>query len=1300
MKARNEKSKSDLLREVRSLRRKIRTLEATSSHTPPPTETWPLAVEPSAATFESAPIGMALVGLDERFLRVNQSLCKILGTTERKLLGRSLPEVLHPDDVVSEAPKRLEARKSLHTPYQTQRRYQHSDGHTVWGHVSVSIVRDRAGKPQCFVEHVKDITERKKAEQALQMSERRYRDLLTTIELIAVVLDRDGRITFCNEFLLNRTGWSRADVMGKDWFELFIPSEIREDLRRRFDLRVHTSSIKSHHENDIQTKDGKRLTIRWNSTVLRNADGVAYGTASIGADITERRRTETSLKESQSRYRLVLDHIDELIYMVIGKFDPQLLGPVQIVSGRVEGITGAHPDEFHRDPSLWLKLIHPEDIGRLRSSTERIYRTGRAQTREYRIRHRNSRSYRWIEDHAVPQIDLSGRVIGLFGVGRDITVRKQAETSLRESEAKFRELAEQSPNMIFINQRGKIVYANKKCEELIGYRREEFYADSFNFLCLIDEDSIDIVRKSYENHMRGEDVPPYEYRMRTKAGARLDGFHTTALIEYGGAPAILGIITDVTDRRQAEREIASLRQAVESSGEVVFMTDRQSVFTYVNPEFTRLYGYEKDEVVGKLTPAILRSGQQKEADRDEVWGPMRTGKVVRGEITNKTKHGQIIDIEGTFSPIFDESGAMTGYLAIQRDISRRKAAEAALLHSEERFRALIENSSDVIGVVTADGINLYKSPSVKQVMGYEPSELIGRKTAELIHPDDLPQVNKMLRTLIRHPKESRSITVRYKHRNGSWRWIEAAATNHLRVPAIGGIVINYRDITEQRIAEDKIREQAALLDISPDAILVRDMDDRIIYWSRGAEQVYGWTSQEALGQPADLLLYKEPSKQVSEAERIVTETGEWTGELNQIRKDRTFITVQSRWTLIRDHNSTPTSKLVVNTDITEKKKLERQFLRTQRMESVGTLAGGIAHDLNNVLAPITMSLHLLRSKLPEETDQRVLDTLESSAQGGADLIKQVLTFSRGIEMERTVLQVRHLLNDIRRFSKETFPANIEVSSEIPPDLWTISGDATQIHQILLNLCVNSRDAMPNGGALRIRAENFMADEQYVKMNREAKAGAYIVVTVSDTGVGMAPEVRERIFEPFFTTKEVGKGTGLGLSTVFALVKNHGGFLTVDSELGGGSFFKVFLPAMQSSAAPQTALRPEKPQKGDGQLILVVDDEPSICEITRLTLEQSGYRVAIAYDGAEALAEYFSQKSPVSLVLTDLNMPIMDGPALIRALKKLDPSIRIVASTGIAEKKRLGEIVESDLMAFLGKPFTAEKLLATISKALS
>jgi signal transduction histidine kinase/CheY-like chemotaxis protein len=419
----------------------------------------------------------------------------------------------------------------------------------------------------------------------------------------------------------------------------------------------------------------------------------------------------------------------------------------------------------------------------------------------------------------------------------------------------------------------------------------------------------------------------------------------------------------------------------------------------------------------------------------------------------------------------------------------------------------------------------------------------------------------------------------------------------------------------------------------------------------------------------------------------------WEGELQQITKTGQEITVESRWTLVKDFDHATQCFLVVNTDITQKKLLESQFLRAQRLESIGTLASGIAHDLNNVLAPILMTAQLLESQLHDERSQRLLPILISNAKRGANLVKQVLSFTRGMEGDRTLLQLKHIVREIQQVIRETFPKSLEVSTCIPSNLWTIYGDATQLHQVLMNLCVNARDAMPNGGTLKISAENFLVDENYARMHLDAQVGSYIAITVGDTGVGIAPEILDRIFEPFYTTKEFGKGTGLGLSTVLGIIKSHGGFINVYSEIGKGSQFKVFLPAQQT---PETLEEPEKElPSGNGELILVVDDEDSIRDITKTSLEIHNYKAITACDGIEAIALYAEHRDEISVVLTDMLMPSMDGLTTIRTLKKINPNVKIIAVSGLASTEKVNAAADIGVKAFLSKPYTAKQLLQTI-----
>jgi PAS domain S-box-containing protein len=499
--------------------------------------------------------------------------------------------------------------------------------------------------------------------------------------------------------------------------------------------------------------------------------------------------------------------------------------------------------------------------------------------------------------------------------------------------------------------------------------------------------------------------------------------------------------------------------------------------------------------------------------------------------------------------------------------------------------------------------------------------------------------------------------------------------------------------------EEQLQEQAALLNIATDAIIVQDLKNKIVFWNKSAEQLYGWTAQEAIGKPANQLLYQTTSPQLQEALISIVEKQEWHGELRQVTKDGKEVIVESRWTIVPDVKKQPKSILVVNTDITQKKQLEAQFLRIQRMDSIGTLAGGIAHDLNNVLTPILTGAQLLQRQVYSvEKQQHLLAMIETSAKRGANLVKQVLSFARGIEGKHKALLVSDLISEIRQIVQATFPKSIQVYiGEITKNLWPISGDFTQLSQVFMNLCVNARDAMPDGGILNIGAENILIDENYARMNIEAKVGCYVAITISDTGCGIPPTIIDRIFEPFFTSKEFGQGAGLGLSTAIGIVKSHGGFVNVRSEVGIGTEFKVFLPAVQEMQTP--LVENLEVAKGHAELILVVDDEASILETTKISLEANGYRVLVASDGIEAIALYAQHQHEINLVLMDMMMPSMDGLTTIRTLQKMNCQVKIIPASGFASKPMITEVTKQGIKTFLSKPYTIQELLSSISEVL-
>jgi PAS domain S-box-containing protein len=505
--------------------------------------------------------------------------------------------------------------------------------------------------------------------------------------------------------------------------------------------------------------------------------------------------------------------------------------------------------------------------------------------------------------------------------------------------------------------------------------------------------------------------------------------------------------------------------------------------------------------------------------------------------------------------------------------------------------------------------------------------------------------------------------------------------------------------TERKTAEARMFEQAELLDISQDVILVRGLNEEILFWNKGAQFTTGYTIEE-LRERGLASLYKPEHMPVrDEALNMTLSKGTWFGELKIVTKQERELTLQSRWSLVRNSDGSPKSILIVNTDVTEQRRLQSQLLRTQRMESLGTLAGGIAHDLNNVLSPIILAVDVLKRKGLDEPVVALLDVVATSARRGADIVKQVLMFSRGYEGDRMVIQLKQIIKENEKFVRETFPKSIEVSATVEGTLNPVKADPTQIYQVLLNLCVNARDAMPRGGVLTIDASNVVIDKNYASMNPNSTPGSYVMLSVQDTGTGIPQENIDLIFEPFFTTKERGKGTGFGLSTVAAIVKGHGGFIEVQSRKNEGTLFKIFIPSGQREEEFDVAKKNSSIQTGGGEMILVVDDEASIREMTKVTLETYGYHVITASDGAEAILVFSNCKEGVGLVLTDMMMPVLDGPALVRTLGKLRPDLRVITMSGVETHREESEHLKPFMKAFLHKPFTATDLVQTIQTVL-
>ena len=902
------------------------------------------------------------------------------------------------------------------------------------------------------------------------------------------------------------------------------------------------------------------------------------------------------------------------------------------------------------------------------------------------------------------------------------TRTEQAEArgveAMRLSELRYRRLFETAQDGILIldADSGQVVDANPFMKDLLGYSQEEFLGRKLWEIGPFKGEAaskIAFAKLQLNDRLRYEGLPletkdgrrvevefisnAYlvdEKRLiqcnirdtteRTKAEARTDQANTrtdqaNTRTEQAEARGVEGIrVSDLRYRRLFETAQDGILILDAATGQVVD----------ANPFMKDLLGYSQEEFLGRK---LWEIGPFKGAAASKIaFAELQLKDRLRYEgLPLETKDGRRVEVEFISSTYqVDDKQYIQCNI---RDITERRRQEA-------RFRRL--SDSNVQGVLfwNAAGNITGANDAFLNLTRYTREDLEAGliNWMEITPPEYIALDDKAMAQIIAGGS-SAPYEKEFIRKDGSRVPILLGATAFEDNPNEG--VCFMLDLTERKRVDHQIVEQAALLDLAQDAIMVRDLEGKTLFWNKGAERMYGWTRQEAVGRHIKDLVYISPKK-FEEANGLAINQGEWHGELHHQTKERRELTIEARWTLIRDNDGNPKSVLAINTDITERKKIEAQFMRAQRMESIGTLAGGIAHDLNNILAPIMMSIGILKSLSDKPEARSILETIELSARRGADIVRQVLSFARGLEGQRIEVQPGHLLAEIENIIKDTFPKDIRLQFGVANDTWTILGDPTQVHQILLNLCVNARDAMPNGGNLTVKVENCALDEHYAAVHINTKAGRYVLISVTDSGTGMTPALIDKIFEPFFTTKELNKGTGLGLSTVMAIVKAHEGIINVYSEPGKGTTFKLYLPAMElSSEAPKMESEEASWPRGRGEMILVVDDEASILTITSQTLLAFGYRVLTATDGADALAVYIQRKNDIDLVLTDMMMPVMDGPASIHALMRVNPGVKIVAASGLSSHGVVTKSHGIGIKQFLTKPYSAGTLLKVIRKVI-
>jgi two-component system cell cycle sensor histidine kinase/response regulator CckA len=632
--------------------------------------------------------------------------------------------------------------------------------------------------------------------------------------------------------------------------------------------------------------------------------------------------------------------------------------------------------------------------------------------------------------------------------------------------------------------------------------------------------------------------------------------------------------------------------------------------------------------------------------------------------------------------------------AFQAQLSREKEMLASSLQT---LQAIIDSSPVAIISINTHGKVQSWNPAATHMFGWTHTEVLNRPIPFIPGENAADFQGFLARTLAGSPLTN--VESRRSRRDGTPIDVSiSTAPMRDSEGMISGAIWMLSDVTGRHLDERKIAEQARLLDFALDAILVRGTDERLLFCNEAALRTYGYTLEELKSLHTTDLLVPDDIPRFEEARRLLAVNGEWEGELRQRTKSGAILSVHSRWSLVRDSAGFPQARLIINRDISKQKELEKQLRRTQRMESLGTLASGIAHDLNNILSPIMMSVDMLRMRYTASTDQQMLQILDTSVRRGSEIVRQMLSFARGTEGELVPLQIRHVMREIESMLRESFPKSIAITMNIPKDLPLVLGDATQLHQVIVNLCVNSRDALPSGGNIRIEARAASITPEMAAEHAGSRAGPGVVLSVIDDGTGIPASIQERVFDPFFTTKEKGKGTGLGLSTVHSIVRGHGGFVLFESTEGQGTTFKVYLPALAAQEKTESDEAVPAIPLGSGETILVIDDDVSILQITRQILESYDYKVITA-NGGEAEAAAGGGANPIRLILTDLDMPAMGGAAVVARLRTVFGRIPVIIMSGLPPALESPEVVRLGVQGIIGKPFKAEELLTLIRDVL-
>ncbi|MDZ4404526.1 PAS domain-containing protein [Prosthecobacter sp.] len=1176
---------------------------------------------------------------------------------------------IHPEDYQLKR-DRLEKlmERDLNGDFQAvlEYRFQHKNQGYRWISDNRSIVRDNEGKPVAIIGNLRDFTARREQEEALQ--QQAHAALLFHLEntsLALVECDTSSRICRWSPQAEKIFGWKADEVMGNhhsDW-DFIHPddlSRVEATLRRLLDR----SEARNTCINRNFSRDGRVIVCEWHNSVLLNEQGEIESILSLASDITVEKKVEEALRamaegvDSRSgetffqslclQMARTLEARYAQVAMVLPERDRMVRTLGFCADGKVQGnitysLVGT---PCYNVPSGEI-CYYDDDVRQHFPDDRMLQEMGVNCYMGMPLHAADGRVIGMIavfSDHALDHRERLQAMFQLFAVRAAAEMeRHQAELALRKSEERYVLAARGSTGGVWdwdIRTGG--VYYSPRFRELLGYNQDEFPSLFFAWEQKMHPDDLPLLRAALESHLEKHEVFCVEYRIQVKSGDyRWFEARGQALWDEHGEPyRMAGSALDIHERKLDEQRLLRLNRLYAMSSSI-----NEAIVRIREPQ--QLYEAAVRIAVEEGNMRMAWIGLHVEATADLK--PVACAGEYQGYL-----EGLVISIREDEPAGCGPAGRAfrDGVHAISNDIESdetffyRERALQRGFHSCAAFPLKLGGKPVGVLLIYADVADYFQEDEIRVLCALA---------------DDLSFA------------------------------LETAAKEQERQRAIEALRENERMIS-------------TLMGNLPGAAYRSQIDEKwtLEFISEGCHELTGYEPEAFAGKGEVFfgdLIHPDDRRHVHKAVEDAVAAGNRFEVTYRIRTAEGLVKwIWERGQGIPSEDGRMEYIEGFMTDVTEKRRMESQFLRAQRMESIGTLAGGVAHDLNNVLTPILMSLTILRMKLAQPRDVELLNAMENSANRGADMVKQILSFARGVEGRSLLLRPKDVIQEMEQLIHETFPKSIRCSIACAEEAWNVEGDPTQLHQVLLNLSVNARDAMPEGGELGISAGNVVVDEQFASMHPDAQPGPHVVFEVRDTGMGIPPEVRDRIFDPFFTTKEMGKGTGLGLSTTLGIVKSHHGFIDLTSRVGKGSVFRIYLPA--KTAVENPPARPvESPRRlGQGELILVVDDEAAILTATRHTLEAFGYQVATACDGTDAIATFLKSEDKPVAVITDMMMPNMDGPALIQALLKIQPGLPVIGASGLNHQMQ-AQVNSLGVRHFLRKPYNADALLDALGEVL-